>query len=289
MSKVVFLRSLETVLSDEQKARAEYHKGKAYAHYPSSASCRLASGSVVGACNRSLYWKAKGEPSEREDSLASVLQRGFGDAIHDWLFNKLKKSSAFTIQSELGGRLKVDGLTKEVSYRLDGIALVDGRKVGVELKTTQGRGLDKLIKEGGPKEHHLLQVFDYFVAHPDINEFCLVYVSRDSGYSVEYLIERKGDDFYLTQTYPTTGSARKIEGISVEGAKKRRMELEKALETDTLPPRDYSVFLNKQGEVQEIRTRAGEKFKSDFWCLYCDYQKKCWSMPDAKDHEKRID
>jgi hypothetical protein len=70
--------------------------------------------------------------------------------------------------------------------------------------------------------------------------------------------------------------------------KARRKALETAVESKTLPPRDYKVFLNKDGEIQEMRQSKGEKYKSDFWCLYCDYAKKCWSMPDAKANEKEI-
>jgi hypothetical protein len=235
-----------------------------------------------------MFWKATNVEAEEERTLANMFQTGFGDAIHQWFFDKLKLIETIKIQSELSGRLTIDGLTRELSYRLDGIANVSGERIGVELKTTQGRALDKMNKEGGPKEHHILQVFDYFLANPDISKFVLIYVSRDSGFSSEYLIEKKEDGFHLSQTYPSIKELRKIEGVTIEGMKARRQELEQAIDTNSLPPRDYSVFLNKDGEIQEFRQKAGEKYKSDFWCLYCDYSKRCWSMPDAKESEKKI-
>lgn len=284
-----FLALIDTELKREQAAKEVYYKDRPYAHYPSSASCVKPDGSVVGACLRNLYWRATKEPvDETADTLASVLQRGFGDAIHTWLSEKLKKVEGLSFTPEVPGKWSVDGLTREVSYRMDGLATIDGKKGGLEIKTTQGRGLEYMIKEGGPKEAHMLQTLDYLGANPELSFFNLVYVARDSGFNVEYRITRESEGLVLAQVYPSHKALGRIEGISVEGTNKRRKELEEAVVNKTLPKRDFAVFLNKDGGIQDVRTKGGERYKSDFMCLYCDYAKKCWSMPDAKNYEKRI-
>ena len=283
-----FLSLLSDHMEQVAKEKDAYYKNRPYAHYPSSASAITPDGSVVGACLRNQYWKAIKEPSEEQWSLPSQLQRGFGDAIHDWLFAKLKKIDGFVLTAEHAGKLTVDGLSREISYRMDGHVVIGDKVGGVELKTSQGRAIDKMIKEGGPKEHHILQVLDYFNANPNFSFFSMMYVARDSGYSVEYHIRRDKDSFYLSQVYPFVGPERELKHLTLASMKARRKALETAVESKTLPPRDYKVFLNKDGEIQEMRQSKGEKYKSDFWCLYCDYAKKCWSMPDAKANEKEI-
>lgn len=285
---ISILRDLENVLKNEQDDKDTYYKDRPFKHYPSSASCVKPDGSVAGACLRQLYWKATKEPVTNPWRLAGVLQRGFGDAIHTWLFGKLKGLPHLNLVVEAAGKLKVDELSREVSYRMDGLVNIEGKSGGCELKTTQARSIDKMAEEGGPKDAHILQVFDYMAANPAMVFFSLIYVARDSGMHVEYLIERDGKDFWLTQVFPTQGQRMLITTLSVAAVTARRKELEMAVDNKALPPRDFSVFLNKDGDVQYMRQKAGEKYKSDWQCLYCDYQKKCWGSPDAKTFEKRI-
>jgi hypothetical protein len=285
-----FLSLLSDHLAKVAKEKDEYYKNRPYAHYPSSASSITPDGNVVGACLRNQYWKAIKEPSEEQWNLASQLQRGFGDAIHNWLFEKLKKIDGFVLTAEHGGKLTVEGLTREISYRMDGHVSIGDKFGGVELKTSQGRAIDKMIKEGGPKEHHILQVMDYYKANPNFSFFSMIYVARDSGFSVEFMTYREKDAETITvqQVYPFVGPKKEMSHLTMSSMLARRKALEAAVGTMTLPPRDYKVFLNKDGEIQDIRTKKGEKYKSDFWCLYCDFAKKCWSMPDALANEKEI-
>lgn len=285
---ISILRDLENVLKDEQDSKDTYYKDRPFKHYPSSASCVKSDGSVAGACLRALYWKATKEPVTNEWRLAGVLQRGFGDAIHTWLFDKLKKLPSLALMSEASGKLVVDGLTREVSYRMDGKLTVNGVRGGCELKTTQGRSIDSMLKEGGPKDSAILQVLDYLTAEPALKFFSLIYVARDSGFHVEYLFERAENGITITQVFPSVGPTRTITEVSVEGMTQRRKDLEKSVSEGILPKRDFSVFLNKDGEIQPYRQKAGEKYKSDWQCQYCDFAAKCWSMPDAKSAEKRI-
>src|ERR1017187_2703924 len=90
-------------------------------HHPSSASFKRADGSVAGSCLRNSFWKATGEAETYPRELTNLLQADFGNGIHDRLLKKLQKSKKITISPEASGRVVVDNLTKEISYRLDGL------------------------------------------------------------------------------------------------------------------------------------------------------------------------
>lgn len=257
------------------EGKKAYYRDQEYRHNPSSASIETATG-VQGACLRQLWWRAKKEPETNPMELTGMLQAGFGDAIHTFILGKLKRSKQIQITAETGGRTYVDDLTKEISYRLDGLVTYEGAQGGFELKTTQGMALTGKgwgIKDSGPKTDHLLQVICYFKVNPALKWFSLVYVARDSGYRLEFHIIRNGDKFFV--------DGRDC-GLTFANIAKRWKELEGFIERNELPPRDYKVWLNPKGEIQDIKQVRGEKYKSDFRCLYCSFKNKCWTAEDAK-------
>lgn len=279
-----FLDILDTVLIDEVKSSKEKYKDSGYRHYPSSASIKIAgdkeAGSkdrIVGACLRQLYYRATKEPETEKIDPTGLLQMGFGDAIHGWIQNKLAKSKEIRITAESRGKVLLDELTKEVSYRLDGLVTFDGEHGGLELKTTQSRAVsdkDWGIKAKGPKQDHLLQVITYMGLDPALKWFALVYLGRDTAYRLEFHITRDGDTFFL--------DGKEIKDLKFDGIKNRWIELESFLKDGKIPPRDYKVWLKPDGTIQETKTIKGKFFKSDFRCLYCPFSKKCWSESDAK-------
>lgn len=271
-----FLNILDDVLKQEVIDNGKKYKDSGYRHYPSSASIKLADGSVVGACLRQLYYRATKEPVTEQTDPTGLMQMGFGDAIHGWIQNKLAKSKEIRITSESKGKILLDTLTHEVSYRLDGLVTYDDEHGGLELKTTQSRAVsdkDWGIKAKGPKKDHLLQVISYMGLDPALKWFALVYVGRDTAYRLEYHITREGDTFFL--------DGKEIKDLNFYGILNRWRELETFMASSTLPPRDYKVWLKPDGSIQETKTIKGVYHKSDFRCLYCPYSNKCWSEPDA--------
>lgn len=272
-----FLNILDTVLLEEVKSGKEKHKDSGYRHYPSSASIKLESGRVVGACLRQLYYRATKEPEPEHTETTGLLQMLFGDAIHSALQAKFAKSKEIRFTAESKGKVLLDTLTKEVSYRLDGLVTFDEQHGGFELKTVQSRAVsdkDWGIKAKGPKEDHLLQIITYMGLDPALKWFSLVYVGRDTAYRLEFHITRDGDRFFL--------DGEEIKGLNFSGVKDRWVELEKHLADNTLPNRDFKVWLREDGTIQETKTIKGKFHKSDFRCLYCPFKEKCWGQPDAK-------
>lgn len=274
-----FLDVLAEVILEETKEYKARRKDYSYRHNPSSATLIAPGGRVVGACLRQLYYRATKAEEGTEVDVTGKLQMGFGDAIHDFILGKLKKYKKFSIFPELAAKTIIDPLTKEISFRLDGlITQDDGTVGGLELKTTQGRAITGRgwgIKATGPKEDHLLQIISYFATNKAIKWFALVYLARDNAYRLEYHITRDGDRYFL--------DGKEIKDLNFAGIKKRWMELEKYLEEQKLPPRDFKVFLDKDGNIQKTKTMKGDTKRSDWRCMYCPYAKTvCWKGEDAK-------
>lgn len=279
-----FLRLLDDVLRQEQKEYEAKRKEKAYEfrHNPSSASLRRADGNVVGACNRKLYYKATGTMVPEDVETSALLKMDFGNVIHDYLARKLKKIPDIVYSDEVPGRYLASGLTKEISYRLDGLIATgpeyDNTVGGLEIKTVFGQKLDK-IKREGPEPDHILQILCYFEARKDVSWFSLIYIGRDSGYRIEFNFVRDVHSGGILQEH--SGGYVPLCGLSFAGIKDRFQELEQFIEKKEVPPRDFKVWLRPDGSIQEYKQIKGEKYKSDWQCVYCPYSKDCWSQPDA--------
>lgn len=275
-----FLSLLQDVLVKEQSESALRRTTYSVRHNPSSASVSK-EGVVTGACLRQLYYKASAEPSSEPSDGGSILKMEFGNVIHDYLASKLQKIPGLTYKAEVPGKLIVDDLTKEVSYRLDGLVFggeeYDNTLGGVEIKTVFGRKMDS-IKEYGPSDDHLLQIVCYFKALPEVKWFSLLYFARDTGYRIEYQLFKDGDDIYMYG--PGVSEPTKLL-FTWEQIKERFKTYEGYLERKELPPRDYKVWLSPSGQIMAVKTIKGDKYKSDWRCLYCNWKTKCWSGTDA--------
>lgn len=282
-----FLNLLEEVLTDELAEKKIKYKDYEYKHNPSSSTMKRDDGTVVGACMRQLWYRAMKTPETNPSDFTNLLQMGFGDGIHYWFLNKLQKSKRITLMKEAGGKVTIDPLTREVSFRLDGLVTHKGDIGGFELKTIQTFGLTYMLKEGGPKEDHLLQVLDYFGTNDAIKWFGLVYVARDSAYRAEFHILKEEDGFYIEGIHPRVAK-RKIDELSFDKVKARWKELEGYIERKEEPPRDFKVVYNDEGKIVEQRIKKGYKYKSDFKCTYCSHLTHCWSQPGAKEDSVQI-
>ncbi len=276
------LAILGDVIDEEDKnrqPRTEYH------HNPSSATMRCADGRVVGACLRQLWYKAKNQPESDPKEHTVKLQGLFGQAIHDAVLAKLQKSNKLSVIPEAAGKVMVDPLTSEVSFRLDGLVTYKGELGVLEIKTKQGFGLQRQVKDRGVNEDDVLQVLSYFGTNPAIRWGSLVYLARDSAYRAEYHITKEEDGFYVKGILPEEPK-RKLEHLSFDKIVDRWKELEGLIEKNELPKRDYKVVFKDDGTITDSRIKMGWKYKTDMRCLYCSYQSQCWLNESGADEDK---
>lgn len=283
-----FLDLLEDTYLEEDK-KAVVRTAGDYRHNPSSATMVKPDGTVAGACIRALYYKATSEPVSDPKEFTTRLQAGFGNGIHDYLASQLKKSDKIKYVSEVPGKMILNPLTKEISFRLDGLATYKGEQGCVEIKTMQSYGLNRMVKEGGPKEAHILQVLCYFGTNPDLRWTSLVYFGRDNAYRAEYHIYKdpESDKFVLKGITPAKAEV-PIDSLSFDKVVERWKDLEGYVERGELPKRDYKAVLTKDGLVTDKRVKNAVEYKTDYACLYCPWQSKCWSLPDAQAESRKV-
>lgn len=281
-----FLDLLKEVYEEEDKTP----RSGEFRHNPSSASVKKANGTVVGACLRQLYYKAKGEPVSDPKELTVKLQGDFGNGIHDRVVAKLQKSKKARIIPEAAGQVTVDELTQVVSFRLDGLVTYKGELGCLEIKTQQSFGLQRMIREGGPKESDILQVLSYFGTNPDLRWAALVYFGRDNALRAEYHIYKNNDGvFVIRGILPARDEKPLADGLTFGGIVERWKELEGSVRENRIPARDYKVVLTKDGRITDKRTKNGVDYKSDFRCMYCPYMTTCWTQEDAKDFAYKVE
>ncbi len=281
-----FLELLEEVYHDEGVEK-EKQKTNIVRYYPSSASFKKPDGTVVGACLRQLFYRASNEPETDAKELTTKLQGDFGNGIHDILLKKLSKSKRIKITPEASGRIKLDGLDNEISFRLDGLVNYQAERGGLEIKTVQSFAVQKMVKESGPRDSYLLQILSYFLTDDTLKWFSLILFGRDTAYRAEYLIYKDEQGRYLLEgVFPR--KAPKVIEFNEEGIVARWKELEQHLKNKTVPQRDYKAVLSKEGNFVEKRVKNYVDYKSDVACRYCEYRTKCWSLPDAKDHAYKV-
>lgn len=259
-----------------QKARLDYR------HNPSSATMMGADGKVIGACMRALYYRATGEPVSDKKDLTVKLQGGFGNGIHDYITGRLQRSDKIKLIPEAPGKVLIDPLTKEISFRLDGLVTHKGEVGCLEIKTKQSYALNTMVRTTGPRKSDLLQVLCYFGTNENIRWASLVYVARDSAFRAEYHIYRdpKTNVFVIKGVTPERREM-PIDDLSFEKIVARWKELEGHVERRELPKRDFKVVFKTDGTITDKRTKNGVDYKSDFACSYCSYKTTCWSGPDA--------
>lgn len=282
-----FLRILEEVLDQEDKDYKKSHE-YSYRHNPSSAMAN-SSGKRVGACMRAVWYKAKQTDESNPRPLTAKLAAGFGNAIHSWFAAKLQKSKKLAVVPEAPGRVTVDDLSKEISFRLDGLITHRGELGGLELKTVTYYKMKSMMEkqEYGVFGKDLLQIITYFATNEALNWFGLVYLCRDTGQSSEFHIWKQDEKMYI-KCITGDNSAKEITGLSFPEIHKQWKALEKHIDEDTIPKRDFRVVFKDDGSITDQRMKAGYKYTSDKECLYCSWRTLCWTSDGAKEDSIKI-
>ncbi len=283
-----FLNLLEEVYEQEDKRYAENAK-EGFRHNPSSASFVKASGEVVGACLRALYYKATKEAPTEAKPLTTKLQGDFGNGIHDKLTDKLKKSDKIKIIAESAGRTVEEGLDNEVSYRLDAEVTHKGELGYLEIKTMQSFALQRMVKSGTPRDKDVLQVLSCLGAKPELRWAVLLYVGRDNAYRAEYHIYKDPEtNTYVYRGITPAKHEQDIEEMTYEGIVSRWKELEVAVAQQKLPKRDFKAVLREDGTVTDKRVRNYVEYQTASACKWCSWQTKCWTSEGAVEDSVQI-
>jgi len=275
---------VDEVIREQAEQRRKSRGSYEHHHNPSSASSMDAmnGNKIDGACLRQQYYKATNVPPSEPVKPKGQLNMDFGNAIHDKYAHYIKKIPGYFAMDEVPMKASVEFLKKKISLRVDGLlvpmdtGIVEG---GIEIKTCKSDAISSQhwgLKKKGPKLDHLLQVITYFGTNPHLKWFSLIYLARDTSDRIEFHIVKNGDAYWWRFAGEPKNKSRKIEGTSFDHIRGRWVVLEGHLEKGFPPPRDYNVFLNKDGKVQKTKTVGGETKKSHFRCLYCDYLTYCW-------------
>lgn len=283
----VFLDLLQETLNNEDKEREK--KGpREFRHNPSSASFKRENGTVVGACLRQLYWRATNEPESNARDFTSRLQGLFGNSIHDAINAVLAKCRKIRTEPEAPGRVTVDELSKEISFRIDNLVTYQGEDGFLEIKSVQSFAVQRMVKEGGPKPKDILQCLSYFGTNENLRWCSLVYVGRDNAFRAEYHIYKDPE----TGRFVIEGKFPKQKAVPLEftfkGIVARWKELEAKVAKKELPDRDFKAVLDSEGKVVDRRQKHHVVYETDPQCKYCSYKTKCWSLPDAQEASRKV-
>lgn len=284
-----FFELIEEIYEKEDAKHAE-KAPEGYRHNPSSATMLTDGGKVVGSCLRALYYKAVKHPHSDKKPLTTKLQGDFGNGIHDRFYTLLKKSEKIKLTSELPGKVTVDPLTQEVSYRLDGVVDHKGESGYLEIKTMQSYGLQKMVRAGIPRDKDILQVLVGLGVNPELRWGALMYVGRDNAYRAEYHIFRDPThNEYMIEGIVPEFRPKLLRDLSFKKVVERWKELEGHVERAEVPKRDFKAVLREDGTVTDKRTRNHVDYETDSACKWCPWKTYCWSLPDAKEECVQLD
>ena len=166
---------------------------------------------------------------------------------------------------------------------------VDGRRIGVEIKSVSGYyGVQGCIKPTTkkplyPRYYHLAQTVMYAEFYKEeFQEWIILYIDRDTGAFREHQILYRGHDDILVNGEPTS--------ITPKAVYDRWGRLGEFVNAKQLPPQDFHrryspehiaklaerKLLNKD---ETARFKAGRKIdKGDKQCReWCQWRTRCWT------------
>ena len=243
------------LLSEEQR--------EIKSHHPSS----------ITRCQRQLYYGWTKEPISDPIDAGAILKMKIGNSIHD-IINEILVGTGHKVENEISFKYLLPGSEYPISGRLDNIITIDDKKVGIEVKTSFGKGILKIANNKAPDEEHLWQVMTYLYC-TDINDFILLYVARDIAFKTAFDVTYKDEAFYVNNDLYMT------EADFEEHIIMKLSALEENVKFKKVPERDYAVAI-KNGEIKDMFQRNSMKYKSDWQCLYCKWTKSCWAEECVK-------
>lgn len=257
-----------------------YGRGKIkQAHWPSE----------LTQCTRQIVYGWSGYKESNPIDSSGWWKIQLGNAIHELCQSTLERIEAdpdmkadlawpdFHVEREVrSGMVAVEGLKFPVSYRIDNIFMDDdGVLAMAEYKTAFGYGM-RVIRDEGPKDSALGQAVTY-TKLSGITRCYIMYVSRDNGDRVLYILDMVPEGWILSRMFPSgeLTEMKRYPKTVWDMAIKKLQFIEAHVEAKTLPERPYWVAI-KKGEIRDKFTKDGVEYKSDWQCMYCAYKQKCW-------------
>jgi CRISPR/Cas system-associated exonuclease Cas4 (RecB family) len=260
-------------------------------HHPSSCLVNI-NGKARGRCLREQFYKWTGAKQSNPINEQTYFKFFMGNCAHEGLQKLFEDLDiAKTIEEHI--RQKIKGLKHMIGYKKDatifisketqemlklsfGINVNDedvGKEVILEIKTSWGRGIDSVLKDGAKDNGvlqsicylHLSQLDTVYLVYFDVSGIIeqFVYYKRPDGVSYDYRNKKNLD-------------------INISDILRGFKAVETAVESGVVPERSFFCF-KKSGELKDMRQKDGMKYMSDFQCRFCNYKDKCWE--DVKDNE----
>jgi uncharacterized protein YqgQ len=234
-----------------------------------------------GYCHRAAYYSCNGI-GEKDRLLNHSLSSKMGDSVENMLLWMFKEEG---ILFDKAVKFKLEEYN--VSGKLDAILLIDGEKVGIEIKSLSSNQwtINKIFGTkwniAFPKLDHLLQCIIYLYAFKDeIDTFKLFYIRRDNCDTKEFKIQLALIDNIL---YPVIDGIPYYD-INCNNILDKFKILNELVSNDELPPRSFSIEYTEQ-EIKElfeskfISKYMYEKYNEckfgDYECYNCSYKDLC--------------
>lgn len=248
--------NLVKAIYDQMLAQQESHERKQH-WYPSGISAEV-DGVHVGKCKRALYYDLSYAERTNPMDAPALFKCNVGDLIHNYLDGLLAKHLESEGYENLGAEIpvawNVEGLEFPFSGRMDYLFKApNGDLVGVEWKSTYGRGFD-IIKKNGVKIENLIQCCCYLeqTVQP-LSKILLLYVGRDNGYIIGFVVSKDEMGLKIERMVDNPDVSYcplKFEHI-VESCK----IVERCVKEGILPKKDFKEM--------------------DWQCSYCSYHDRC--------------
>lgn len=236
---------------------------------------------VCGTCTRAAYYSCIGA-GEGGVGRNRDMARKLGDFTEYMLLKILEDNKTLV---EKAVKFTIDDY--RISGKLDAIITVDDAQAGLEIKSLSANEwtINSIFgsrwNKPAPKIEHLLQCMVYLYAYRGtIDTFYLVYIRRDNGDLKEFKLELVLVDGVL---YPS------IDGnvyydVNCNNILDRARKLKNYIDTDIVPPRDYSIvyrkdYLDKLLRHNIVFKKRYDKFFDepfgDIECMGCGYKDLC--------------
>jgi len=242
------LSKIDLYLENREHERSENH-------YPSEAS----------KCLRAIWYSRKKVPKSNPMDASAIWKTEMGNAIHDRIA-KFLADMGINARDEIPFKKNIEGLKFPVSGRIDNVFNEIGEDVGIEIKTTFGRGVVEIQKKRQPKWDAILQVALYLYL-TDLNKFYLIYIGRDNGYRCQFEFTMKKDAIFM--------DGKKLD-ITLDDIVSKFKRVEKAVDSNDIPDREYKIAI-KHGRIRpDGFSKNKVKYKGSWRCSYCGYRDHCW-------------
>jgi len=218
--------------------------------------------SAYNKCRRQMYYQWTNEVVTDPPDGTGLLIMLMGTWIHDGFAKILKDIYGDDVENEVEFTYKDDELEFPIHGYFDDLIMGDDDLLhGVELKTAFGRAITNVKNSGKPRDDDEAQIKVYLSCNPEVSDFKLPYLGRDSMYRTEFNITM-------------TEEEREIYKAKVVAKFK---DIEESVKNKAIPNRDYTAVV-KDGEVHAKIVHKTVTYKSDWQCSYCNYKSKCWEV-----------